>query len=238
MANKEYEKYKIDWMFEHGYTLADLLAELQKIQSGSGFPINLEEALRIFELQDGFEGDIWETENSWFLNDLDDDYGDLVVRPFKRSDTWNHLEDVKMLDKISGLTFADHAEANWNAYNNFWYGAFYEGECIAYCCIGYAVGYFDDDEDSEVWEHPNFDSHSLVIFDLFVRPDFRDRLVGSEFIKRAIQLRLRDEQELGYDTPSIFATVENEGQKHFFEKNGFKDIGGEKHHYLVLKPEN
>lgn len=67
MADKAYQKYKVQWMLEHGYTLEDLLEKLgdviQEELSFSGNPyVVLEEAMGIFEQDYCFKkNEMWMT---------------------------------------------------------------------------------------------------------------------------------------------------------------------------------
>lgn len=69
---KDYEKYKLQWMLEHGYTLSDLLEKLAKIineemnVSNGSAHIYIDEAFEIFEKEQGFKNsEIWDSKEEW-----------------------------------------------------------------------------------------------------------------------------------------------------------------------------
>ena len=69
---KDYEKYKLQWMLEHGYTLSDLLEKLAKIineemnVSNGSAHIYIDEAFEIFEKEQGFkDSEIWDSKEEW-----------------------------------------------------------------------------------------------------------------------------------------------------------------------------
>lgn len=69
---KDYEKYKLQWMLEHGYTLSDLLEKLTKIineemnVTNGSTHIYVDEAFEIFEREQGFKNkEIWASKEEW-----------------------------------------------------------------------------------------------------------------------------------------------------------------------------
>ena len=165
---------------------------------------------------------------------------ELEVRPFELGDVANHLEDIKKLDEMSGFNFAKTAEGFWNEWNNFLWGCFYQGKAIGYCAIGQAISYFDEEDSPEIWDYPDLGyGTGLAIFQLYVNPEYRDKIIGTEFVKRAIEMRRKDEAQIGHDLVRYFVEVENEHQKHFFEKMGFKPLPSKNSKCLgmVLEPE-
>lgn len=191
---KKYQEYQLEWMLDHGYSLADLI-----------------------KLED-----------------------ELEVRPFELGDIANHLDDIKKLDEMSGFNFARSAEGFWNEWNNFLWGCFYQGKAIGYCAIGQAISYFDEEDSPEIWDYPDLGyGTSLAIFQLYINPEYRDKIIGTEFVKRAIEMRRKDEAQIGHDLVRYFVEVENEQQKHFFEKLGFKPLPSKNSKCLgmVLEPE-
>lgn len=69
---KDYEKYKLQWMLEHGYTLSDLLEKLAKIineemnVSNGSAHVYIDEAFEIFEKEQGFKNsEIWDSKEEW-----------------------------------------------------------------------------------------------------------------------------------------------------------------------------
>lgn len=78
-----YEKYKLDWMLHHGYTLTDLMNELESLRDDTD-PINL---LFIFwEEEYGFGSEIWVCYQEFLDNEyLDEGY-------MKQLLTWEEYE--------------------------------------------------------------------------------------------------------------------------------------------------
>lgn len=69
---KDYEKYKLQWMLEHGYTLSDLLEKLAKIineemnVTNGNAHVYIDEAFEIFEKEQGFKNSkIWASKEEW-----------------------------------------------------------------------------------------------------------------------------------------------------------------------------
>lgn len=72
--NKEYEKYKLQWMIDHGYTLQDLFSEMANIMEEElTISVNphvlLDEAFEIFEEEIGFNGSLWVCKDEWETDD-------------------------------------------------------------------------------------------------------------------------------------------------------------------------
>lgn len=62
-----YEKYQLQWMIDHGYSIRDLIHELSKYQQwidcGESQP--LDEIFDEWEYNAGFGSEIWACENEW-----------------------------------------------------------------------------------------------------------------------------------------------------------------------------
>ena len=56
---QKYEQYKLQWMLDHGYTLKDLIAELEKLRQESDPDMNLESLFKDWEFGYGFGSEIW-----------------------------------------------------------------------------------------------------------------------------------------------------------------------------------
>lgn len=70
VMEKEYERFKLQWMIDHGYTLQDLIYELASILNEEmaieGNAVNyLFETYKIFESEVGFNGSLWPCEKEW-----------------------------------------------------------------------------------------------------------------------------------------------------------------------------
>lgn len=69
-----YEKYKLDWMMSHGYTLVDLLVQVRDMQEVHP---NLDAVGAFFEWEDGlgFDGEVWACYDEFMDTEfLDQDY--------------------------------------------------------------------------------------------------------------------------------------------------------------------
>lgn len=53
-----YEKYKLDWMIQHGYTLKDLITELENMREEDE-DASLETLFEDWEDEYGFDSEIW-----------------------------------------------------------------------------------------------------------------------------------------------------------------------------------
>jgi hypothetical protein len=67
-----YEKYKLDWLLKHGYTLADLISELDSMQEADP----CESISRLFndwESDFGFSSEIWACYQEFLDNEYQDE---------------------------------------------------------------------------------------------------------------------------------------------------------------------
>lgn len=65
-----YEKYKLDWMLKHGYTLTDLMDELNSMQEESEDTVS--QLFIDWEYGFGFRGEIWACFNEFIDNEYQD----------------------------------------------------------------------------------------------------------------------------------------------------------------------
>lgn len=69
----EYEKYKLKWMIDHGYSIRDMITRIGNVareeltnDGGLSYDKIIDEAFEIFEEEQGFEnGEIWDSEDRW-----------------------------------------------------------------------------------------------------------------------------------------------------------------------------
>ena len=66
----EYEKYQLQWMIEHGFSLSDLIEELTEYQysdpeDSDAISRPIEDTYRYWEVDRGFGGNIWACEDEW-----------------------------------------------------------------------------------------------------------------------------------------------------------------------------
>lgn len=74
---KDYQKFKLEWMLSHGYSLEDLIHRVSEIlQEETTLNLSFEEAFKIFENEVGFAGsEIWPCYDEWLNEEkvLDDE---------------------------------------------------------------------------------------------------------------------------------------------------------------------
>ena len=74
-----YEKYKLDWMMSHGYTLVDLAAQIRDVQEVNP-NINAIGALFEWENDLGFDGEIWACYDEFMDSEfLDKEYMAMIL---------------------------------------------------------------------------------------------------------------------------------------------------------------
>ena len=88
-----YEKYKLDWLLKHGYTLMDLMEQLDSIQEESDETVSVSQLFTDWEDECGFGSEIWVCYQEFIDNEyLDTGY-------MKQLLTWEeyekYQEDVK-----------------------------------------------------------------------------------------------------------------------------------------------
>ena len=69
---QEYEKYRLNWMLNHGYTLKDLMCIIEKIQKDvnyDGAKISPTACLDNIEHWNGFNGELWASYSEWLANE-------------------------------------------------------------------------------------------------------------------------------------------------------------------------
>lgn len=75
---KEYEKFKLQWMIDHGYTLVDLINELQVMidedLDESDVPTALKSLFDDWEFGFGFGSEIWPCYEEWLDYEGNEDY--------------------------------------------------------------------------------------------------------------------------------------------------------------------
>lgn len=65
-----YERYKLQWMLDHGYLLTDMVkAVLRHTDTIAG--IDFEEAYKLWELESGFNSELWVSYDEWIRNPPD-----------------------------------------------------------------------------------------------------------------------------------------------------------------------
>ena len=74
--NRLYERFKLQWMIDHGYTLADLIDTLQEMceEMDDAKNSDLQSIFTQWEIECGFNSEIWPC----FEEFLDSDYEEFV----------------------------------------------------------------------------------------------------------------------------------------------------------------
>lgn len=110
------------------------------------------------------------------------------------------------------------------------WGIFKNGtdELIGYCTIGYA-----DDVGDTIERHPEHTNDSLLLSDVYIDPQFRNKGYGIKLITEVIHNRW----ELDGDKNTVYLIAMYDKLKYFYEKIGFKPINdseGKFHGAMVL----
>ena len=66
----DYQKYQLEWMIAHGYSLSDLMNELSELQyedpeDSDRISSTVTELFNIWECDCGFGSEIWACEGEW-----------------------------------------------------------------------------------------------------------------------------------------------------------------------------
>lgn len=109
-----YEKYKLRWMIDHGYTLADLMVAMQPIyENYEIINIDLYSLFIDWESDAGFNGSIWACYEEFLQNEfLDDDYMRSLLLPEEWMD---YLDEMEASDEEAKMTFLNKLKENKNA---------------------------------------------------------------------------------------------------------------------------
>lgn len=73
---KRYQKYKLQWMLDHGYALYDLIKELARLEqenTRTGDQCELPDLFDQWEFEVGFRGSIWACYDEWYDNEKDNE---------------------------------------------------------------------------------------------------------------------------------------------------------------------
>lgn len=61
----EYERYRLNWMIEHGHTLPQLIRQLNRLQEECEPGTSVEELWDMWEEEYGFDGELWACYEEW-----------------------------------------------------------------------------------------------------------------------------------------------------------------------------
>ena len=68
-ARKRWEEFKLEWMLDHGYTIADIINEVSKVLDDDP-DLTLQEAFETWEDEYGFNYELWPCFEEWEENDM------------------------------------------------------------------------------------------------------------------------------------------------------------------------
>lgn len=69
---KNYEKYMLNWMIEHGYTIYDLINKLDEqkaLYDEANEEFSIWDLFNEWEFNEGFNGEIWSCYGEWLENE-------------------------------------------------------------------------------------------------------------------------------------------------------------------------
>lgn len=130
----------------------------------------------------------------------------VFVRPLNENDT----DSVRLLDECSGNYVQQWVEDN----TDYAWGAFLGNTLIGYATIGYA-----DDCRGVIESYPGRTCDSLLLSDVYIKPEYRGRGYAKELISEVIAQRIDAADEL------VFLMLQHESLAMFYEKFGFREIG-------------
>lgn len=115
---ENYEKYKLMWMIDHGYTIEDLVHELDDARQNHHPQASLTEVFDEWEMNSGFSGAIWACENEWADCEAKmDNSVSRVILPFGEGENQLLLVAEDVGDPEFGpeivVGIADKDAANW-----------------------------------------------------------------------------------------------------------------------------
>lgn len=105
--NKEYEKYKLEWMIDHGYSLEDLMNKIAEIINEeltveNNAYVFINEAFNILEKETGFNGSgIWTCEDEWKDKDMPIALDNLEEKQILLENIYSNLEEYQNILKNS-----------------------------------------------------------------------------------------------------------------------------------------
>lgn len=138
----------------------------------------------------------------------------LLVSPLTEA----HLEQVVELDELSGNDVEQWLEDN----EDYAWGLFQGDELVGYCTIGGA-----DDCPTMIEDYEGKTDDSLLLSDVYVKPEYRGNGYASQMIQEVLEKRNAEEQEL------VFLALLDDGLSKFYEKFGFRWVDESKEYCMV-----
>lgn len=161
----------------------------------------------VFLSELGFDGTLYGYEK--FPEPLDKE---IIVEPMVRPLTVHDLNQVEVMDEMSGNDVSQWVtDLEVGEQNDYSWGMFLGNEMIGYCTIGGA-----DDVCDEIKKYPGYNNNSLLLSDVYIKPEFRGNGYGSLMVDEVIKKRTEIEKEL------VFITLLHDGLSHFYEKLDFR----------------
>lgn len=96
-----YEKYKLNWLMEHGYTLADIIRELDVIKEDEEDNDSIELLFDFWEDNYGFSSEIWACYQEFIDNEYQDT--DYMKQILTNDEYKKYQEDLNMNNRISAI---------------------------------------------------------------------------------------------------------------------------------------
>lgn len=140
--------------------------------------------------------------------------------------TYKDAEQIRLLDERSGDDVSQWFIDEDDYDEDYAYGLFTDnGQLVGYCTLGDA-----DDCASMIENHPLHDDYSLLLSDVYVKPDYRRQNLGLYMVSSAIKQKLAKNSQI-----SIFLTLLYDELGRFYEKLGFEWCD-ETYEYAMVKP--
>ena len=145
---------------------------------------------------------------------------ELTIRPL----TYQDNQEIQNLDDMSGNDVAQWFQEEDDYCEDYAYGLFLNNRLIGYCTIGGA-----DDCPLMIAKHELYNYNALLLSDVYVLPEYRNKSFGLQLIIKAIQLKREQENE------PVFLTLLYDSLSNFYEKAGFIWCEDSKS-YAMIKP--
>ena len=131
------------------------------------------------------------------------------------------IKSVEELDELSG-----NQVSQWLDCDDYAWGLFLHDKLIGYCTAGYA-----DDCCNSIENHPLHTNDSILLSDVFILKDYRNKGYASQMIRTALTLRHVND---GYDE-TVYLSVLYDSLARLYEPVGFLFIDNDGHMMLPKK---
>ena len=127
--------------------------------------------------------------------------------------TMKELHSVRFMDVVSDFYVEQWLEENtdyaWGIFKNE------TDELMGYCTIGYA-----DDTSDIIEKHPEHTDDSLLLSDVYIKPQFRNKGYGIKLITEVIRKRW----EVDGNKNAVYLVAMYDKLMYFYGKIGFKPL--------------